>query len=225
MVEYGQRRLLLWLTLLSLAFGYIEASVVVYLRVIFYPGGFRFPLVPLPTHLLWIEVGREAATLLLLFSLACLLSRDKLRRFAIFAYCFGLWDLAYYLFLKLILDWPASLLTWDILFLIPLPWTGPVLAPMLVAIALMAAAVFILRLPEGASSPFRPIDWAVEGVAGGVILASFLWNVPALASQAQPHDYPWWLFSAGFIGGSGWFIWRYTRRQPSLHPGPSVPQD
>ncbi len=217
MAEYGQRRLLLWLTLLSLAFGYIEASVVVYLREISYPEGFHFPLVPPPTHLLWTEVGREVATLLFLFSLACLLSRDKLRRFAIFAYCFGLWDLTYYLVLKLILDWPASLLTWDILFLIPLPWTGPVLAPMLISAALMAAAVVIFRLPEGAPSPFRPIDWAVELVAGGVILASFLWNVPALASQDQPHDYPWWLFGIGLLGGMGWFIWRYTRPRP----GPS----
>jgi hypothetical protein len=202
------RRLLIWLSLFSLAFGYIEAAVVVYLRELYYPGGFHFPLAPIPARLLLTEVIREAATLLLLLSAAFLAVRTALRRFAVFAFCFGGWDLVYYLVLKLHLGWPATLLDWDILFLIPLPWIGPVLAPVLVSIALMAVAVVLLALPLDQPSPIRPVDWLVEIVAGLIIILSFLWNFPAIWSQAAPSCYPWWLFAIGYTVGLGWFVWR-----------------
>ena len=210
------RKLLLWLSLFSLAFGYIEAAVVVYLREAFYPGGFQFPLLPLPPRLLWAEVAREAATLLVLFSLARLVTRQPQRHFAVFAYCFAIWDLVYYLTLKLVLDWPASLLDWDILFLIPLPWTGPVLAPVLVSLALAVAAVVVLRLPADQPSPFRPLDWLVEILAGLAIIASFLWNLPALNAQEAPSYYPWWLLGIGLFTGAGWFAWRLARHLKAM---------
>lgn len=204
----NNRSLFLWLGLFALAFGTIEAAVVVYLRELFYPDGFYFPLVLLPTRLLWTEVLREAATLLLLLSVAQLAVRRPLHRFGVFAICFGLWDLTYYLALKLLIDWPASLLEWDILFLIPLPWTSPVLAPMLVSVGLIAGGVYILGLPTEAPSPFQPSDWLVEIAAGLVIIASFMWNFPALAAGEAPVSYPWWLFASGMGGGAGWFVWR-----------------
>ena len=202
------RRLLLWLSLFSLAFGYIEAAVVVYLRELYYPDGFQFPLAPIPARLLLTEVIREAATLILLLSAAFLAARTALRRFAVFAFCFGGWDLVYYLVLKLHLDWPASLLDWDVLFLIPLPWIGPVLAPVLVSIGLIAAAVVLLRLPPDRPSPFRPVDWLVEIIAGLIIILSFLWNFPAIWAQTAPSYYPWWLFAVGYAVGLSWFIGR-----------------
>ncbi len=218
------RKLLLWLTLFSLAFGYIEAAVVVYLRESYFPGGFYFPLVPIPARLLWTEVIREGATLLLLLSVTHLAVPDhaaggagrNLRRFAVFAYCFALWDLVYYLGLKLLLDWPHSLLDWDVLFLIPLPWTGPVLAPVLISLALISAAVLILRLPPDQPTTFRPIDWLIETAAGLAIIASFLWNLPALKAQELPRSYPWWLFALGLAGGAGWFAWRLLRHRKAM---------
>ncbi len=208
---------LLWLGLFALAFGYIEAAVVVYLREPYYPGGFRFPLVPLPGHLLRTEIVREAATLLLLLSVARLSARHGLHRLGVFAYCFGLWDLVYYLALKVLVDWPASLLDWDILFLIPLPWAGPIVAPVAVSLALVAGAVFLLRLPEDEPSPFRRIDWLVGSAAALAIVGSFLWNLPALAAEEIPTTFPWWLFGLGLGGGAGWFAWRLSRhpRQPA----------
>ena len=207
-------RLFLWLSLFSLAFGYIEAAVVVYLREPYYPEGFHFPLAAIPTRLVWTEVGREAATLLLLLSLALLTAYSRLRRFAVFAFCFGVWDLVYYLALKLLIGWPASLLDWDVLFLIPLPWTSPVLAPVLVSLALITAAVIILRWPQDRPSPFYSMDWLVEILAGLIIIASFLWNVPALQAHAAPQVYPWWLFALGLLLGIGWFTWRlFHQRQ------------
>ncbi|UCH11342.1 MAG: hypothetical protein JSU61_05485 [Fidelibacterota bacterium] len=212
-MPHPTRRLFLWLGLFGLAFGYIEAAVVVYLREPYYPGGFHFPLATIPSRLVWTEVGREAATLLLLLSLSLLAARSRLRRFAVFAFCFGVWDLVYYLALKLLIGWPASLLDWDVLFLIPLPWTSPVLAPMLVSLALIAAAAIILRWPEDRPASVRPGDWLVEVLAGLVIIASFLWNVPALQTNEAPDYYPWWLFSLGLLIGIGWFVWRLLHQR------------
>ncbi|MHC4548580.1 MAG: hypothetical protein ACYTEZ_07365 [Planctomycetota bacterium] len=204
------RALLLCCTLFAVAFGYVEAAVVVYLREIAYPEGFRFPLREIEPRLLWTEVAREAATLLLLLAVAWLACRRPLRRFAAFAFCFGVWDLAYYLALKVLLGWPQSLLDWDILFLIPLPWTAPVLAPVLVSLALIGAGAAILRAPPERDPGFlRPVDWGLEILAGLAVLASFLWNVPAVAAQQAPAAYPWGLFLPGWLGGVGWFVWRW----------------
>jgi len=161
--------------------------------------------------MLWTEVARELATLMLLFSVAVMAAKDNLRRVAVFAYCFGVWDLVYYLMLKVILDWPSSLLEWDILFLIPLPWTGPVLAPMLVATSLVITSVLIFGLPADRPLPFRPKDWAIAIGAGLVIITSFLWNLPTLAVREMSNFYPWWLFAIGFLVGGGWFAWRFSR--------------
>jgi hypothetical protein len=220
-VDPDTRRRLFWLSLFGLAFGYIEAAVVVYLREPYYPEGFGFPLADVPARLLWTEVAREAATLLLLLSMSFLAARSRLRRFAVFAFCFGVWDLVYYLALKLLVDWPASLLDWDVLFLIPLPWTGPILAPVLVSLTLLTAAVLLLSIPADRPVSFRPRDWIIELLAGLVIIASFLWNVPALQSRAVPGPYPWWLFLTGYLAGVGWFGWCLFRHQRSETPAAS----
>jgi hypothetical protein len=110
--------------------------------------------------------------------------------------------------LKVILDWPETLLTWDILFLLPVPWSSPVLAPVLVSIALIGSAIVILR-PEGSPPRLSWIDWLMEIVAGTAILASFMWNARLLLSDEVPEEFKWWLFSLGLIGGLGWFVWRF----------------
>src|SRR5690349_2988847 len=141
------------LVLFAIAFGYVEAAVVAYLRSIytplrahFYPpssAGELFPLLTLdqlralgPEHTarLNTELGREFATLLMLSSVALVAARKPREWIAAFVLCFGIWDITFYAFLKLLLNWPASLLTWDILFLLPVPWVGPVIAPILVSI-------------------------------------------------------------------------------------------
>lgn len=178
----------------------IEGAVVVYLRAIYYPEGFRFPLKEIAPDHLRIELVREAATIVLLLAAAMLAERRAARRFAVFAFCFGVWDITYYLALKVFLDWPPSLLTPDILFLIPMPWTGPVLAPVLVSLALIAAAIVLLHRPPD----LRAADWVFEAVAGLVVLASFLWS-------AGSPSFPWWLFAIGYGGGVLWFTGRVLR--------------
>jgi hypothetical protein len=206
-------RKVMMLILAALAFGYIEGAVVVYLRAIAYPDGFHFPLEPVPARLLITEIVREAATLVLLLGIAWTAAETRFRRFAVFALCFGVWDLGYYITLKAILGWPASWLTWDILFLIPLPWTSPVLAPILVSLALTGASIRILLPGKRGEPKVTGRDWAVEITAGLMILTSFFWNVGPLGRDGIPGRYPWWLFGCGMGVGIIWFLVVILRRR------------
>lgn len=216
------RGLLAWFTLWSAAFGVVEGAVVVYLRRIFYPGAppdaSLFPLRAMEPSLVATEVAREAATLLMLLGVAMLAERRPLRRFAAFAFCFGVWDIAYYLMLRAAIGWPASLLEWDVLFLVPAPWTSPVLAPVLVSAALVGASALVLaHIGESAPSPFRAGDWWAQAAGGALILASFFWNAAPVMRLELPAGYPWWLFLAGWLGGLAAFAraWRRVGSPPT----------
>jgi hypothetical protein len=87
----------MWTAVFGAAFGWVEAAVVVYLRRIVYPDGFALPLAPIEPHLAAVELGREAATLIMLAAVAMLAGRTRWQRFAAFIVAFGVWDLAYYL--------------------------------------------------------------------------------------------------------------------------------
>ncbi|MBI5014975.1 MAG: hypothetical protein HZB55_05715 [Deltaproteobacteria bacterium] len=210
------RPVVLPLTLASAAFGFIEGAVVVYLRALAGPGEFGFPLAPLPERLVLTEIAREAATIVLLLGMSWATAREGFRRFAAFAFSFGVWDLTYYAALKALLHWPGSWLTWDVLFLIPVPWLGPVLAPLLVSAGLVSAALLLLGMSPGAPSPLRLRDWIIEAAAGLAIVGSFVRNWRVAATGGVPTDFPWWLFGAGFGLGLGWFLWRWVGR---LRPG------
>ncbi|NQT01098.1 MAG: hypothetical protein HQ580_03680, partial [Planctomycetes bacterium] len=133
----------------SIAFAYIEAAVVVYLREIFHPDGFTFPLTtfgldPLWERLLLTEIGREAATIVLIFTGSWLFGKNRRQRFAYFMTIFAVWDIFYYVWLKVLLDWPSSIMDWDILFLIPDTWASAVLYPVLISITMLVFAAVIL---------------------------------------------------------------------------------
>ena len=140
------RRRLIWLSAYAVAMAYVESAVVVYLRAIYYPEGFSFPIVIIPDAMTWIEVGREAATLIMLVGVSLLAGADRWERFLFFCTAFGVWDIFYYVWLRVFLGWPTSLLTWDILFLIPVPWIGPVLAPILISVGLICGGIWLLWL-------------------------------------------------------------------------------
>lgn len=131
----------------GVAFGFVEAAVVVYLRAAIglVPLGavkYPMPLQDIPHQLLAIEVAREAATIVMLVSLALLTARRARERWAMFLYVFALWDIAYYAGLWITIGWPSSLVTDDILFLIPVPWMSNVWYPLLVS-GLSVAAVLV----------------------------------------------------------------------------------
>ena len=188
----------LWLTIFSITMAYIESAVVVYLRMIFYPAGFSFPIAPAETSTATIELGREAATILMLYAVAHLSQRKPLHRFCAFMFCFGVWDIFYYLWLYILLGWPPGLLTWDILFLIPVPWIGPVIAPVIVSISMIGAALIIVSLEKrGYVFYNRPWHWLTASLGGMVIILSFTIDFRVVIDGLMPGDFPWGIFWAG----------------------------
>ena len=189
------------------AFGYMEAAVVVYLRALYYPDGFVFPLTLISGDILWTEVGREAATLVLLAATAWLSFGRLQSRMAAFALLFGMWDLFYYVFLKLFLGWPQSLTTLDILFLIPAPWVGPVYAPLLASAGFIAAGTAVLvRNNKGRFPDFGRGFVLAQTAAGVLVIASFLLSGRNLGTTGLPEPFEWPLFAAGFLLGAGSFF-------------------
>jgi len=128
--------------------GFLESSVVIYLRALFYPDGFVFPLVLMPHTMAIVELLREAATIIMLASIGIIAGRNTAQRFSFFIYSFAVWDIFYYVFLKAALNWPDSLFTWDILFLIPVPWVGPVIAPCIVSLTMIVLTLIIIFAAE-----------------------------------------------------------------------------
>ena len=198
------RRLLI-VVLFSIAFAYIESAVVVYLRVIFHPDGFSFPmpvfeLNPLWKRLILTEAGREAATMVIIATGAWLFGRIAQERLAYGLAIFAVWDIFYYVWLAALINWPASLMDWDILFLIPMAWASPVLCPVLVSAAMFAAAVIILWRGE----KDRPVRLGrgngIAMIAGcGIIVVSFCIGGSHI-TKPDYADYFWWpLFTAGYV--------------------------
>lgn len=129
------------LIIFAVSMGFLEAIVVVYVRELYYPAGFQFPLKEMPAKIIAIEWIREMSTLLMLGSVAWVSGKFFLKRLSVFLFIFGIWDIVYYIGLKIFLNWPESLLTWDILFLIPITWVSPVLAPVLCSLLMIFLAV------------------------------------------------------------------------------------
>jgi hypothetical protein len=197
---------IIWLILFSIAMGYLESAVVVYLREIYYPGGFSFPLVPVNEKDIIVELGREAATIIMLLGIGILSGNTKAQRFAFFLMAFGIWDIFYYVFLKLLLGWPAGLMDWDILFLIPLPWVGPVWAPCLLSLTMIFLAAVILKTEQRhkvLAFYFHTWIWWLAGSL--IVIFSFCIDTlghladfkPGSPSVYVPLHYDWWLFILG----------------------------
>lgn len=194
------RRRIVWTAAFGLAFGLVEAAVVIYLRRLVYPDGFALPLRTIPTDLLAVELGREAATLAMLAAVGALAGRSGWGRFACFALAFGVWDLTYYAGLKLALGWPPSLATWDILFLIPWPWLGPVYAPAAVAALMIVFGAWTLRL-EGSGHRLRAdrSTWLLAAGGAAALLWTWLRDAEAAFHGAMPRPYPVAAFVAGVV--------------------------
>jgi hypothetical protein len=208
---------LIWITFLAVSMAFLESAVVIYLRELYYPAGFDFPMVTMPGRIALTEILREIATLIMLLAMGFLAGKNGRQRFAWFIYSFAIWDLFYYVFLKLVLHWPSSWFTWDILFLVPVVWTGPVLAPVLVSFTMIILAGTILYVDQ------KPGQWFISKlsilmvVLGSVLIFfSFIWDFSAymkrlysLASIMDlktvsaalnlyiPVSYNWYLLLAG----------------------------
>jgi hypothetical protein len=148
----------------GVSFGYVEAAVVTYLRAldkfhenysishyhVYLNLGFITFVKPAHTILVSsrianIEVGREAMTIVMLACVAWVAGRDAVQRGAAFLIGFATWDIFYYVWLWVLGDWPHSLLTRDVFFLIPVTWIGPVLTPLVISVVMLSAGVYFYR--------------------------------------------------------------------------------
>ncbi|MFP3904127.1 MAG: hypothetical protein ACLFWB_07780 [Armatimonadota bacterium] len=140
------------LTAFGIAMGHLEGVVVVYIREI-------IAIVPTPEQLGpevlaevpgWLiatEQTREAATIVMLVTLALVAGRSPRQSLGVFLYTFGVWDIIYYVALRVMIDWPSSLATTDCLFLIPSPWYAPVWVPMAVSCVLIIVGAKLMQVP------------------------------------------------------------------------------
>jgi hypothetical protein len=208
-------RTLAALTLFGVSFGFVEAAIVVYLRALYepihrrvYPDAAPDALFPIllpqdleavgPTRGLAIELVREAATLVMLAAVGLAAARDFRQWLAGFLFAFGVWDVFFYVSLKAVLGWPESLGTWDLLFLLPVPWVGPVLAPLLVALTMIATGATVLgREAAGRPVQLRWGHWLAIGGGGLVLVIAFCWDWRNVLSRGEPGPFNWPLFVAG----------------------------
>jgi hypothetical protein len=185
----------------AIAMAYLESAVVLYLTLALGGTvGVLFPLQPAGTfgNLGWIEVGREAATLVMIATVGMLAGRSAVERLAWAAVVFGVWDIGYYAFLWLFAGWPDSLGTTDLLFLIPVPWVGPVWSPVVVSLALVG---FGLAAARQAGSErglhVRRAHVAIALLGGLVVIVSYTMGAAGVLQGGMPGDYPWPVFLAG----------------------------
>ena len=141
---------LLLLTAYAVGMAYVEAMVVVYLRRLLPPESDLSGLsigeiagVLVEHNIYFEEQTREAATIVMLVCVAMLSSKAWRERAAAFLWCFALWDIFYYVFLRVWLGWPRSIMDMDVLFLIPGPWVAPVLLPVTISVCMAAGALVL----------------------------------------------------------------------------------
>lgn len=198
-----------WLVVVvfAIAMAWVEAASVYYLRaMVDRLEPYQTNPLPIRGVLGQVELVREAATLIMLATLGMLAGRTRRAQVAYAAVAFGVWDIFYYVFLRLIGDWPKSLFDWDILFLLPLPWWGPVLAPVCIALLMIVggtlASQFGVRQP--ATSVTRTL-WRLHAV--GIALALYVFMADALhvvhqgldaTTMVLPKAFNWSLFSVAF---------------------------
>lgn len=173
-----KHKILIWITLFAISMGVFEGAVVVYLRELYYPAGFSFPLTPIDSHIAITELVREFASLIMLLSVGIIAGKNLSQRFAWFIYSFAVWDIIYYVFLWLILAWPESLLTWDVLFLLPVIWTGPVIAPILLSLLmiLLAMAIYHFNLKSNFKVRILRKEWLILILGSFIVFLSFIWD-------------------------------------------------
>jgi hypothetical protein len=152
----------------AIAMAWVEAASVYYIRALvdrIEP--YQANPLPISDALGYVELWREAATLVMLATLGVLAGRTWRRRAGYAALAFGAWDIFYYVFLRIMSGWPRTLLDWDILFLLPLPWWGPVLAPVSIAIVMILWGTLATQSGDDATDA----RWAGALAGVGIVLA------------------------------------------------------
>ena len=185
----------------AIAMAYLEAAVVVYLqRALSINPLTLFPLRD-PSSLGGfgrIEIGREIATLIMLATVGWLAGRNTMERVAWVAVAFGIWDLGYYAWLWIFIGWPTKLGTFDLLFLLPVPWVAPVWAPMVISFALILFGLVVARRLRREEMLRVKLWHVVATVIGGlVVIFSFTIDARRILAGGTPSTFAWPIFLAG----------------------------
>jgi hypothetical protein len=120
------------LAIFGIAMAHLEGVVVVYLRKalgMLDSESNKESIEKFPRRFLKIEMTREAATIIMLLVIAYLTGDSWVEKGVFFLWTFAFWDLFYYISLYILIKWPPSFNTIDVLFLIPKPWIAPVWFP------------------------------------------------------------------------------------------------
>jgi len=209
---------------------HFESAVVVYLRELYYQDGFTVALKLIDRKILQVEIVREAATLIMIAAVARLAGKTRYERVAYFLLCFAVWDIFYYVWLKAFIGWPASFFEWDILFLIPITWLGPVLSPIICSFTMIVLAIVLLRSPR---VQFNILSGSMFVIGCFLILYTYMSDYVnlllqndlaqdylnllqnkkfiTLASAYLPHHYRWSIFWLGEICIGIAIVKLYTR--------------
>ena len=198
-----------WLLVVVFAVGmaFVESATVYDLRVMVDRID-PYQANPLPMHgaVGNVELAREAATLVMLFAVGAIAGRTWQTRLGYTAIAFGVWDILYYVFLRVICGWPKSIFDWDILFLLPLPWWGPVLAPACIALLMIACGTLVTQC--GGRNPLASVSsnwWRLNWM--GVALALYVFMADSLraairgldVTSALPTTFNWPAFAVALI--------------------------
>ena len=184
----------------SIAMAYLESAIVVYLRLLYYPEGFNFPIKIIPDEIFLIEIGRELATIFMLASIGFISGNKFVERFSFFLFAFGVWDIFYYVWLKVFINWPASLLTDDLLFLIPVPWISPVLAPIIISIIFIVLSIILLNFHLKGRIIKSSLLTNMCFILGVMfVLFSFIWDFQNRLNMTSPVDFLWGIFGLGIF--------------------------
>jgi hypothetical protein len=219
------------LSVFALAMAYLEAVVVIYLRYYWY-GEHPLDIFPLPRITgmdLSVELGRETATVLMIFIVAALSMRERPQVFAAFVYVFGLWDILYYAWLKLLLGWPRDWGDWDVLFLIPWPWLGPWISAAAIAVLFVCWGGWVLG--RQATPRFGPAALGLFLAGVMLCLAAFLQPAahlvhlgPEALRGFRPGAFHWCTFGAGYVLLAAGLLWAMRRPRRTSDSVPRHPR-
>ena len=192
----------------AVAMAWVEAAVVYYLRTyVDRIEPYQANPLPLIGELGPVELARELATLVMHFTIGVLAGRTWRARIGYMAVSFGIWDVFYYVFLKVMCGWPNSLLDWDVLFLLPLPWWGPVLSPMLIALLMIVWGTLASQVERGQQHLFSEgRAWWLSFVGVALALYVFMADAIRVADQGVevirnvlPVRFNWPLFCVALV--------------------------
>ncbi len=230
---------LVLVTIIACAMAYLEGVVMCFACLLYFPGGFTFPLTIVPAGMRTAELLRETATIVIFASVAILAGRNRWERTGWFFFAFGIWDIGFYLARKILSNWPSDLFAWDLLFLVPVVWVAPVIAPLLNACALSLFGLLLTRISVTHMNGRRKYCFIILFITGAFFsvaaytfeyLRFIVTRIPiadlfmpgkmssVIAANAEfiPRHFPWALFVCALAAYAGATItlgtYRHTRR-------------